>query len=138
MTRRALLLVPLAARLQADSAGDVWDLVSSMAAALSEDNVSEFLAAFDRSMPGYRELESNSTAMLREAEARSSIEPVRNEGGDRRRTVELDWTLVLAGREHSSASERRERRVTSVAVKTGRKWRIVSFDPLDLFAPPRW
>ena len=76
MTRRALLLVPFAARLGADSAQQVWDLFTSMAAALSEANASAFLNAFDPVMPGYEAIRAGVTALLREAEVQSSIELV--------------------------------------------------------------
>jgi hypothetical protein len=137
MTRRALLLVPFAARLGADSAQEVWDLFTSMAAALSEANAGAFLNAFDPAMPGFEALRAGVTALLREAEVQSSIELVEEEGDDRSRAVELDWLVHIVGRQDGAVVERRRERVKCRVEKSGRKWRIASLEPLQFFAPPR-
>ena len=137
MTRRALLLVPLAARLRADSAQQVWDLVTSMAAALSAGDASAFLRAFDAAMPGYEALRAGVTALLREAEVQSSIELVEEEGDDRSRAVELDWLVHIVSRQDGAVAERRRERVKCRVEKSGKKWRIAALEPLEFFAPPR-
>jgi hypothetical protein len=137
MTRRALLLVPLATRLRADSAQEVWDLFASMAAALSEANASVFLNAFDPAMPGYEALRARVTALLREAEVQSSIELVEEQGDDRSRSVELDWLVHLVSRQDGALAERRRERLKCRVEKFGRKWRVTSLEPLQFFAPPR-
>ncbi len=136
MTRRALLLLPIAAALRADSAQEVWDLFVSMASALSESNPVGFLDAFDPAMPGYEDLRRNVTALTREASLQSSVEFLRNEGNDRRRTVELDWALDIVDRQNTAASRHREQNLTCRLEKTGRKWRIVALEPLSFFEPP--
>jgi hypothetical protein len=138
MTRRALLLVPLAARLRADSAQQVWDLLASMASALSEANAIVFMNAFDPAMPGYEALRAGVTALLREAEVQSSIELVEEQGDDRNRAVELDWLVHIVDRQDGAVAERRQERVKCRVEKSGTKWRIASFVPLQLFAPPRF
>jgi hypothetical protein len=137
MTRRALLLVPLAARLRADSAQEVWDLLGSMASALSEANAIAFMNAIDPAMPGYEALRGGVTALLREAEVQSSIELVEEEGDDRSRTVELDWLVHIVYRQDGALAERRRERVKCRVEKSGRKWRIASLEPLQFFAPAR-
>ena len=42
----------------ADTHSDVIDLFTSMAAALSDSNVPEFMDAFDKNMPGYGNLKN--------------------------------------------------------------------------------
>jgi hypothetical protein len=138
MTRRALLLLPLVARLRADSAQQVWDLFASMASALSEANAIVFLNAFDPAMPGYEALRASVTALLREAEVQSSIDLVAEEGDDSSRTVELDWLLHIVDRQDGAVAERRQERVKCRVEKSGRKWRIASLAPLQFFAPPRF
>jgi hypothetical protein len=136
MTRRALLLLSLAVRLRADSAGEVADLCAAMASALSEGDASSFLNAFDPAMPHYEELRTAVSALMRERELESSIEILRNEGDDARRTVELDWTMTLVDRQDRAATERRRSRVTCMAEKKGKRWRMVSLEPRDFLAPP--
>ena len=124
MTRRALLLVPLAARLRADSAQQVWDLFTSMASALSEANAIAFMNAFDPAMPGYEALRASVTALLRAAEVQSSIELVEDEGDDRSRAVELDWLVHIVNRQDGALAARRQERVKCRVEKSGSKWRI--------------
>jgi hypothetical protein len=137
MTRRTLLLVPLVARLRADSAQQVWELFTSVASALSEGNAIAFLNAFDPAMPGYEGLRASVTALLRQAQVQSSIDLLRDEGDDRSRTVELDWLLHIVDLEDGAVAERRQERVKCRVEKSGKKWRIASLDPLRFFAPPR-
>jgi hypothetical protein len=136
MTRRALLLVPFAARLRADSAQQVWDLFTSMAAALSAGDADAFLNAFDPAMPGYQAFRASVTALLREAEVQSSIELVEEEGDDRSRTVELDWLVHIVDRQDGAVAQRRRERVKCRVEKPGKKWRVASIEPLQFFAPP--
>jgi hypothetical protein len=136
MTRRALLVAVWAVRLRADAADDVWSLIASMASALVDGNVSEFMSYFDPAMPGFDELRSDVTALVREFVAQSSIDPVKNEGDDRNRALELDWRLTLVDQQNDASATNREQDVKCRLVKTGRKWRITAFEPVSLFAPP--
>jgi len=138
MTRRALLLVPFAARLRADSAQEVWDLFASMASALSAGNAIAFMNAFDPAMPGYEALRAGVTALLNEADVQSSIELVEEEGDDRSRSAELDWLVHIVDRDDNTVAERRQERVKCRVEKSGKKWRIAGLEPLQFFAPPRW
>ena len=137
MTRRALLLLPLVARLRADSAQDVWDLFASMASALSEGNAIAFMNAFDPGMPGFEALRANVTALLKVADVQSSVEVLEDEGDDRSRTVELDWLIHIVDFQDDAVMERRQERLKCRVEKSGKKWRIASLEPLQFFAPPR-
>jgi hypothetical protein len=137
MTRRALLLLPLVARLRADSAQQVWDLFASMASALSEGNAIAFMNAFDPAMPGFEALRANVTALLKVADVQSSVEVVEDEGDDRSRTVELDWLIHIVDFQDDAVMERRQERLKCRVEKSGKKWRIASLEPLQFFAPPR-
>ncbi|MGA2723761.1 MAG: hypothetical protein ABSG79_15295 [Bryobacteraceae bacterium] len=138
MTRRALLMVPFAARLRADSAQEVWDLFASMASALSAGNAIEFMNACDPAMPGYEALRASVTALLNEADVQSSIDLVEEEGDDRSRSAELDWLIHIVDRDDNTVAERRQERVKCRVEKSGKKWRIAGLEPLQFFAPPRW
>ena len=79
----------------ADAHDDVIDLFTSMAAALSEINVPQFMDAFDKDMPDYGNLKTGVTALVRQADVTSSVEPLSDEGDDTKRTVDLDWYLEI-------------------------------------------
>ena len=137
MTRRALLFATVAAALRADSEDEVRSLFVSLAAALSTGLASEFMDAFDPAMPGYQTLRIVIAALLRDFDVQSAVDLVSNAGDGRARTVEADWILRLTVRSGASTSVRRRQKVTCRAEKPARKWRIVSFEPLSLFDPPR-
>ena len=143
MTRRALLLSSCAGLLRADSAQQVYDLFADMAAALSAANPQGFLADCDESMPGYNRLSEDVTALVREYLVQSSLELNKNEGDDQKRTVEVDWLMTLRpvgegtfSKPEGMASANREQVLKCTAAKRGRKWKIVSLEPLDFFTPP--
>jgi hypothetical protein len=136
MTRRLMLFVAIGLCFGADPTQEVWDLLTQVASALSERNPEAFLAAFDPAMPGYQKVRAGVSALLRDAEVQSSIELENDEGGAEERTVELDWLLKIRPEQDAAASTRRQQRVRCRLRKSGKKWRIVWFDPLEFLAPP--
>jgi hypothetical protein len=142
MTRRGLLLAgatmwlgaPAGSRPE-DEAREIWDVLTRLAAALSQGNLTEFLEPFDRSMAGYQILEANAWALLRQYEVQSSIELLRQESGGAARTVELDWFLQLEEQRDAGAVTRRRERVHCRLEKRGKKWKITGIDPVAFFAP---
>ncbi len=137
MTRRALLLAGAAWTLQADDAQQVWDLLTEMAAALSDNKAEEFLRPFDRAMHGYNDLRQNIEALLLTYEVHSSIELLDEKGDSTTQTVELDWFLQLVEKQDPGGVTRRREPVRCTLVKQGKKWRITSLQPLSFFAPPK-
>ena len=81
-------------------------------------------------------LRANVTALITAAEVESAIDPVRNEGTDRERHVEVDWQLRLIGRSGFEAITQRRETVACRMEKRGRRWTIVRLDPPRFFAPP--
>ncbi|HUP04070.1 MAG TPA: hypothetical protein VMU19_08775 [Bryobacteraceae bacterium] len=148
MTRRTLLALPLALRLRADSAGEVWALIGDMADSLTEANAEGFLASCDPKMAGYEDLRANVTALIAESVppasmAQSDREGIfcsiglaSEEGDDKARSVELDWIMDIRMRSGGVGSVRRQQRVKLRVEKRGKKWRVVSLDPISFFAPP--
>jgi hypothetical protein len=137
MTRRLLFLLPLAAWLRADSRHEVVDLITNAATGLSAGKPEVFLEAFDAAMPGYEKLRAAVTALVSGTEIECSIEVTSNQGDDDARTMELDWILRIDRREGGAGSTHRQEGVKCSLRKTGKKWRIVAFEPLELFAPPK-
>jgi murein L,D-transpeptidase YcbB/YkuD len=132
--RRTLLLATTL--LFADTRQEVMDVFASMAAALSEGNPSAFVRAVDPSMPGYASLARNVNALATQNEVTSAIEIAKQEGDDRAQTVELDWLLEIRGKDQSHVFVRRQAIVKCRAERLKGRWRVVSLEPVDFFAPP--
>jgi hypothetical protein len=136
MTRRVLLAIPLAAWCRAAGASqEVLDLIADLAASLSAGNVALFLQAFDPKMPGYAKLRENVTGLIAQGDVQSFIDPLEDEGDERRRVAQFDWTLLLHRGQEATSSARREQVVKFTVEKRGGKWRIVEVEPIEFFAP---
>jgi hypothetical protein len=129
-------MVPLAACCRAaDPAREVLDVMADVASALSAGNVTLFLKAFDPKMPGYVKLRENVTGLMAQGEVQSLIDPLEDEGDDRRRVAQFHWTLRLERGPQSASFLRREQVVKCSLEKRGGKWRIVELEPIEFFAP---
>ncbi len=135
MFSRALILF-LATLAFADTSQELIDVFGSMASALSEDNPAVFLRAIDPSAPGYAALARNVNALANQNELTCSIEIVKQEGDGRSQTLELDWLLEIRGKNQNHVFLRREATVKCKLERRKNKWRVVSLDPPDFFAPP--
>ena len=135
-TRRGLLFLLPAIVLPADDSREIWDLFTRLAAALSEANLLGFMASFDRSMPGYGELEANVSGLLLQYDVQSSIDLLSDAGNGSIHTVELDWFLQLVNQQDSADAARRRERV-ACKVQKAKRWTVISFAPVALFEPPR-
>jgi hypothetical protein len=123
--------------LLADAEKEVTALVASLSAALTEVNVPEFMAAFDKNMPDYERLKSNIDALVNQAEISSSIEPNKNEGDESRRVVDLDWYLEVRSLAQDGPIVRRRELIHCVLRKENKRWKIVSLKPVEFFAPAK-
>lgn len=140
MTRRTFLLASAAlpAIAAADPASDVWDVVSSMAAALAEDNAPGFMKSIDLRLPAYDTLSRDIAGMLAQSEPRSGVTLIRNDGDDYTRTIEVDWELRLKRKADDTRIEVRRRAVTMKLVRDRKRWMVVELDPISMFAPPNF
>jgi hypothetical protein len=142
MTRRTLLWIPVAAGLRADAVDDLKALVNSAAEALRNHDEKQFLADFDPAMKGYRDLAVNIHGLLRDADVQASIEISGSEissseiSGSEKSSGQMNWALDIAAHDLSAGSTRRQAKVMYRAERSGGKLRIVSFEPVALFAPP--
>jgi hypothetical protein len=119
--------------LHADTHDDVVDLFTSMAAALSEINIPQFMDAFDKDMPDYGNLKTGVTAMVRQADVTSSIEPLSDEGDDTKRNVDLDWYLEIKSVLPDGPVVRRREVVHCELRKEKKHWKIVALKPIEFF-----
>ena len=128
----ALLLV---AGARADTHADVVDLLASMTAALSDNNAPGFLAPLDKAMPGYDRLHEAIPALLAQGDIVSSVQPLRDDGDETKRSLELDWYLEIRNPDESAGVIRRREVIRCRVEKRGGHWRITSLEPLSLFEP---
>jgi hypothetical protein len=136
MTRRVLLAIPLAAYCHAaDAAQEVVDLIADLAASLSAGNVALFLKAFDPKMPGFAKLRENVTGLIAQGDVQSFIDPLEDEGDERRRVAQFDWTLLMHRGQEATSFARREQVLKFSVEKRGGKWWIVELEPIEFFAP---
>jgi len=137
IVRNAVLAGLALALLYGDAQSEVLDLLGSLTAALTEVNVEGFMAAFDKRMPDYDRLKTNVEALVNQADVASSIEPLKNEGDDSRRSVDLDWFLEVRSLLQDGPIVRRREVIHCELQKQGKRWKIVSLKPLEFFAPAK-
>jgi hypothetical protein len=147
IARSAALVFILTAFASADAHDDVFEVVTTMAGALTEvdgigqsvvqGNVSRFMSAFSKDMPDYATLESNVTALVRQAEVSSSVQTVSEDGNDQARTIDLDWVMQVRNLEQDGPIVRRREVVHCAFRKEKKHWKIISLTPIDFFAPPK-
>ncbi len=132
MQRIAILLFLM---LAPDPHQQVYELFTGMAAALSDSNITGFMNGFDPAMPGYQQLRTGVAALLKEAEVVSSVEVLRDEGGDTRRTVELDWIVEIRPLSDFAPLERRRCTIKCEVARRSKGWVVTSLAPLEFFGP---
>lgn len=125
------------ASLAADTHADVMDFFGTAAAALADVNIPKFMGAFDKDMPDYGKLKDAVAALTNQAEITSAIEPVKDEGDDTKRSVELDWYMTVRSLMPDGPIVSRRELVRCELRKEGKHWKIVSIAPVDFFAPAK-
>jgi hypothetical protein len=117
----------------ADTHDDVIDLFASMAAAMSELNVPQFMDAFDKDMPDYVKVKAGVTALVNQAEVSSSVEPLSDDGDESKRIVELDWYLEIRSLLPDGPLVHRREVVHCELRKEKKRWKIVVLKPIEFF-----
>ena len=111
----------------ADPPKDVGDFFVSAVRALADKDSAAFLDHFDRDMPGIAAFRGDVIALVDRAEVVSTVGFVTDEGDDSRRTLQLDWYVQID-------ADRPKRQIVKCTIqRQGKKWKIVAFEPLDLF-----
>jgi hypothetical protein len=123
-----------------DPPKDVIDFFRSLASALVDAgrdlnanvrqpprDAADFLQYFDPAMPRYAEFTGQIQAMIGAGEVLTTIDFVNTQGDSKKRTLDLDWSLICEG-------ERPKRAIIKCTLeKRGKKWKITSLDPIDFF-----
>jgi hypothetical protein len=85
-------------------------------------------------MHGYAALLDNVKGLLAAYNVGATIEEITDEGDDRKRTVELDWLLILTQKGAINSPQQTRRQVVKCTVeRRGKQWKITALEPLDLF-----
>lgn len=121
----------------ADAGQQVFDLFAKIATALSDGDPGIFIDAIDPGMPGVQDFRRQLVALTDLADLTNSIEIYSDTGDDTHRTDDLDWFLEIVGKSAPHALERRREVVKFRLEHKGKKWKIMSIDPLHFFAPPK-
>ena len=112
-------------------------LFGSLSAALTDWNVPAFMDGFDKDMPGYGDLKTQVTALVNQADVTSSIEPIEEQGDDTNYRIDLDWFLQVRSLLDNGPIVERRRIVHCQLRKDKKKWKIVSLQPIEFFAPAK-
>jgi hypothetical protein len=112
--------------------------VSGTGAGLVRWNVSQFMAAFSKDMPGYDTLKSNVAALMDEGEISSSIQPATEDGSGQTYQIDLDWLLEVRSLQPDGPLVRRREVVHCELRREKKHWKIVALKPLDFFAPVKF
>ncbi|HEY4363044.1 MAG TPA: hypothetical protein VGN17_18890 [Bryobacteraceae bacterium] len=125
----ALFFAAAALAFGADPPKDVGDFFVSAVRALADQDSAAFLDHFDRNMPGFAEFRGDVIALVDRSEVVSTVGFVTDDGDDSRRILQLDWYVQID-------DDRPERQIVKCTIeRQGKKWKIVSFEPLDFFKP---
>jgi hypothetical protein len=138
IVRNTLLVAALTlASARGDAHSDVISLFGSLSAALTDWNVSAFMDGFDKDMPGYGDLKILVTALVNQADVTSFIEPTEEEGDDAKYRIDLDWFLQVRSLLDTGPIVERRQIVHCQLRKEKKKWKIVSLQPIEFFAPAK-
>ena len=128
----------VARSLRADRTVDVLRILKQVATALDDGNATAALIPFDKSMPGYSQLQDYFVALANEVSAHSDIDLVDESGSQTESKAVVRWILDLRDKVTNEQVVRRTEEVhvrfSAVKDKPG-DWRIVALEPIDLFNP---
>jgi hypothetical protein len=129
----SLLLIacfPLFSQPTADTTPkDVENFIHDTAEDLSNKDSRGFLDRFDPKMPGYETLHYEVEGLVARDSIVSTIAIVTDKGDNQRRTMDLDWILIVD-------ADPSRRKVVKVAIeRQGKKWKITALDPVEFFKP---
>jgi hypothetical protein len=146
LARSAALLCIASALAFADAHDDVLEVVTKMAAALTEvngdgagtnsANVAEFMSAISKEMPDRDTLKKNVTALVNNAEISSSIQLLTEDALGDAYKIDLDWLLEIRSLEQDGPLDRRREVVHCELHKEKSHWKVVALKPVEFFAPP--
>jgi hypothetical protein len=130
----AALLLLCAGTANADAPADALKAVADATAALVNDDSLGFLDQFDHNMPGFAALRANVEGLLNASNVGSTVDVITNDGDDAKRTLTLDWVLVLSAKDSNTGGKETQRGVVKCQVeRRGKSWKITMLEPVEFF-----
>jgi len=131
---RGALFLMAAVLLFAEPPAEVLDLFREAADALANDDANAFLDKFDRNMAGYAAFRDEIVGLLASHDVGSTIEVVNDEGDERKRSLDLDWLLVISEKNSANGTNETRRKVLKCRIERhGKQWKITALEPLEFF-----
>jgi len=131
----SLAIALLCTAVRADTHTDVMHVFGGMASALSSGNPDQFMDAFDRNMPDYERIKDEVIQLVAQGQITTIAQPTKDEGDNKRRSVDLDWSLDIPSADAGQPPAHRRETVHCRLERLNRHWRIVALDPISFFAP---
>lgn len=104
------------------------EVFREVAEALANRDAGAFLEQFDRQMPHYETLRDEIQELLAVTqEIGSTMDVITDEGDDQKRSLDLDWLLKI------DTDDPRRQIVKCQIEKQGKKWKIISLEPIEFF-----
>ncbi|MES1258340.1 MAG: hypothetical protein ABUS51_07910 [Acidobacteriota bacterium] len=110
--------------------------LAQLASALSRNDAVAAAGVFDESMKDFATIESALEALAAQSDILCAVDVVSDREEGDFHSLDVDWYMELKSRTPSGPTERRRERVALRMRKIRGKWRITSFSPLRILAPP--
>jgi hypothetical protein len=131
---RLVIFLMTASLALAEPPADVLKFFRSVTETLANDDWRGFMGKFDRSMPGYATLQAEIEGLTAGQEIGSTIEVVNDEGDNQKRTLELDWLLLINDKGDAAAGQGSRRQIVKCTIeRRGKQWKITALDPIEFF-----
>ena len=133
IARLLVLLLLVRVPLFGDAEQEITDVVTTLASALSDDNLQRFFKTLDSALPGFDQLEHDLTGLASVTQIGCSVDLISHKGTDTAQEADLDWYMVLSSKQDQNLIERRRTKVTLKMEKRGKKWIVTAFTPISIF-----
>jgi hypothetical protein len=85
-------------------------------------------------MTGYAAFRDEIVGLLAAHDIGSTIEVVNDEGDDQKRSLDLDWLLVISEKNSGNGRKETRRKVLKCRIeRQGKQWKIVALEPVEFF-----
>ena len=112
-------------------------VIAKLASALSQNDGTTAMEAFDSHMKDYGTIESNIDALVAQTDVLCAIDVIQDNATPAAdvRTLDVDWYMTLKSQADAGPTERRRERVEVQIKKIRGKWKITSLAPLSILNP---
>lgn len=130
----SVLLTGSAVVSRADDPADARAQLSSVATALSADNASDAMTAFDKSYPKYEVLSNYFGGLVNAFQITNEIDVTDEQDAPSEIKLTVHWAMTLQGLQ-TNYTENRAADIEVRLIRQHGKWKIAAFSPIDIFNP---